>query len=426
MKSEMLKTGLFAVGAVALVAAASWIEPDSYKAEIYSDTGQTFFPKFTEADMVKAIEVVDYDEVEAAARPLKVEFRKNRWLLTSHSDYPAEARDRLARTSTALLDLKKDQAVSDRVEDHSNYSVIDPLDAKNASLTGRGKRVTLRDAQGVTLAELILGKPIKEKQGFRYVRIPGQKRTYAVKTDADPSAKFEDWVEADLLRIGYNDIAKLTLNSYQIDEQMGRIINPRRLAMVKDKENWDNQARSIASAIGSLRVGGARPKPPTLAQQLRTGALELTLDVVMSLRQKGFFISPMGALLANEGELTIETVKGLVCTLRFGELVAEGATGGKQKDSRYMFVTASARNPEAEPVAKAMQNKFADWYYVISGADFARLHPQSAAAKGEAPQRPSGLPQGIPPEILRQLQERGAGAAAPPQSAPPPAGPPKQ
>lgn len=419
MKSEMLKTGLFAVGAVALVGAASWIEPDSYKAEIYSDTGQTFFPKFTEVDMVKAIEVVDYDEVEAAARPLKVEFRKNRWLLTSHSDYPAEARDRLARTSAALLDLKKDQAVSDRIEDHANYNVIDPLDAKNPSLTGRGKRVTLRDAQGVTLAELILGKAIKEKQGFRYVRVPGQKRTYAVKTEADPSAKFEDWVEADLLRIGYNDVAKLTLNSYQIDEQMGRIINPRRLAMVKDKENWDNQARSIANAVGSLRVAGARPTPPSFAQQLRTGALELTMDMVLSLRQKGFFISPMGALLANEGELTIETVKGLVCTLRFGELVAEGATGGKQKDSRYMFVTASARNPEAEPIAKAMQNKFADWYYIISGADFGRLHPQSAAAKGEAPPRPSGLPPGIPPEILRQLQERGAGAAAP-RSAPPP------
>jgi hypothetical protein len=57
-------------------------------------------------------------------------------------------------------------------------------------------------------------------------------------------------------------------------------------------------------------------------------------------------------------------------------------------------------------VAKAMQAKFADWYYVISGADFAKLHPQSAAAKGQPP-----LPPGFPPSVLRQLQ--------PPPTAPP-------
>jgi hypothetical protein len=410
MKSEFFKTAIFAAGALAFVAAASWIQPDAYRAEIYSDTGEIFFPRFTSAAMVKAVEIVDYDEAEAAARPLKVEFRGNRWILSSHSDYPAEARNRLARTAAALIDLKKDQAVSDRVEDHANFDVLDPLDAKSASLSGRGKLVTLRDGQGATLAALILGKPVKEKTGFRYVRAPGQKRTYAVKTDADPSARFEDWVEADLLRIGYNEIAKLTLNSYRIDETMGRLVNPRRLIMVKDKENWDQQARSMANAVGSLRVVGTRPKPPMLAQQLRSGELALTLDVVMSLRQKGFFISPTGQLLANEGELTVETAKGLVCTLRFGEIVAEAATGPRRKDDRYLFVTASSRNPETESLARTMQNKFADWYYVISGADFARLHPQAAAAKGELPVRPSGLPPSIPPEILRQLQQREAGA----------------
>ena len=61
--------------------------------------------------------------------------------------------------------------------------------------------MTLRDANGVALADYIFGKPAEGKPGYRYVRVPGHKCTYAVKTDADPSARFADWVNAGLLRI---------------------------------------------------------------------------------------------------------------------------------------------------------------------------------------------------------------------------------
>ena len=39
--------------------------------------------------------------------------------------------------------------------------VIDPLDAKVATLQGRGKRITLRDASEKVLADFIIGKEIK-------------------------------------------------------------------------------------------------------------------------------------------------------------------------------------------------------------------------------------------------------------------------
>ncbi len=55
------------------------------------------------------------------------------------------------------------------------------------------------------------------KAGYSYVRVPGQKRTYAVKTDADPSAHFADWVNAGLLRIASASIRKVTINRYNID-----------------------------------------------------------------------------------------------------------------------------------------------------------------------------------------------------------------
>jgi hypothetical protein len=411
MRGETLRTAAFVAAGLALAIAAAWIEPEAATPDIFSDQGEPLFPDFRDVLAVKAIEIVDYDEAEAVARPLKVQFRRNRFVLTSHSDYPAEAKDRLAKTAASLLGARRDLVVSDRFEDHGNYGVIDPLDARNPSLTGRGKRVTLRDDGGAVLADLVLGRPVKERAGYRYARLPGQKRVYAVKTDADPSARFEDWVEADLLKVSHSDVTRMVLTSYSIDENFGRLVNLQRTIMVRDKENWNATAQSIAAALGSLRVTGARPKPPELARQLRERQLTLTLDNVMSLRQRGFFITPDGRLLSNQGELTVETAPGLAYTLRFGEVVsgaAEGSTApgnqpARQSESRYLFVTVAARNPEVEAAARALEAKFADWYYVISGADFARLRPASLAARGASPlpmapaPKPPPDPRGPPP-----------------------------
>jgi hypothetical protein len=401
MSNDLARTAAFLAVGIGLAAAAAWIEPESARPDIFSDQGEALFPAFRDVTAVKAIEVVDYDEAEATARPLKVEFRKNRYLLSSHSDYPAEAKDRLAKTASSLLDLKRDLVVSDRIEDHAQYGVIDPLDARSASLTGRGKRITLRDGQGSILAELVMGLPVKERAGYRYARLPGQKRVYAIKTDADPSAKFEDWVESDLLRINVNGVARMVLNSYSIDEETGRLANVQRTVMVKNGENWNATAKSIAAALGSLRVTGARPKPASLAAQLRSRQLTLTLDNVMSLRQRGFYITPDGRLLSNSGELVVETEKGLNYTLRFGEVVSGGSEAAqgaaatkapKQSENRYLFVTAATRNPDLETTARALDSKFADWYYVISGADFNRLRPPSLAAQGGSPFPTAPLP----------------------------------
>jgi hypothetical protein len=414
MKSELARTLLFVAGAAVLVVAAGVFAPEPASSGIFSDTGEEFFPSFRDPAKVAAIEVVDYDEAEAVARPLKVELRKGRYVITSHGDYPAEARERMAATAAALVDLKKEAPVSDRWEDHASYSVIDPLDAKNASLSGRGKRVTLRDAGGLKLAELVLGAKAKDREGYRYVRLPGQKRTYAVKTAADPSAEFADWVEMNLLRVRAADIVKLTLNSYQIDEQFGRLMNLQRTVMARDGGTWSAQANTIASALASLRVAGARAKPEELAKQLRTRQLALTLDTVMSLRQRGYFIAPTGALLSNEGELIAETNKGVTYVLRFGEVVTDSTSAAaKPSENRYLFVTVSSKGPESEAAANALDAKFSDWYYVIRGEDFKRLHPAAPALTRKVPAADGP---GLPGPVRIPLPAERQGPGGPPPS----------
>ena len=75
-RRETFKTAAFLAVALALVIAASLAEPDRRAASVFSDEGEAFYPRFRDPQSVKAIEVVDYDESTATARPLKVEFHK--------------------------------------------------------------------------------------------------------------------------------------------------------------------------------------------------------------------------------------------------------------------------------------------------------------------------------------------------------------
>ena len=113
--NELKTTLLFLGGAAVLTAAALVIDPGARTADVFSDQGELFYPDFTDPQAPKAIEVIDYDDDTATATPLKVEFRENKWILPSHNSYPADAENRLADTAAALIELKKDAVVSERV-----------------------------------------------------------------------------------------------------------------------------------------------------------------------------------------------------------------------------------------------------------------------------------------------------------------------
>jgi len=360
---EAIKTTLFLVGAAALVVAATFTAPERRTPTLFSDEGQAFYPEFHDAQAVKAIEVIDYDEPTATARPLKVELRKNRWLIATNNDYPVDIGDRLVKTSAALIDLKKDQLRSNLAQDHAKYGVIDPLDQKVSSLQGRGKRVTLRDAKKQVLADFILGKPVENKPGWRYIRVPGDKRTYAVKTDADPSARFSDWVNSGLLRMPAANIRKITIAGYSINQTNGTIDQGQNKTLTPESPQW----KTITATLDGLKIVDARPKPAELARDLGSGQMRLSMETALALRQFGFLLTQTGRILAVNGEMNVEMNNGVSYQLRFGDVAAAG--------DRYLFVTTSwdKAKPEGEKQAHDLNVRFADWFYVISNADFQKL-----------------------------------------------------
>ncbi len=390
---ESYKTAALAVTALVLAISAAVVEPESRVPEIMSDQGQAFYPTFTDPQAPRTIEVVDYDEATATAQALKVQFQQGKWLITSHYNYRVDIGDRLAKTAGALMDLKKDIVRSDSPLDHARYGVVDPLDEKAGGLTGRGKRVTLRDARGDVLADFILGKPVEGKPGFRYVRVPGQKRTYAVKTAADPSVRFADWVNAGLLRIAAGSIRKVTVNRYNLDAEAGRLTNME--TTVLTEENGQSAMRAIAATLDGLKIVDVRPKPPGLAADLRHETVELSLETALSLRQKGYFITSNGHVYSSEGDLTVVTNNGLVYSLRFGEVAAGDTRSGAPGDNRYLFVMVHSDEPAGQRAAHELNDRFADWYYVISGKDFQNLRLGRPASPEHGP--PSPRPPSSPP-----------------------------
>ena len=61
-------------------------------------------------------------------------------------------------------------------------------------------------------------EPVLERPGFRFVRVPDQKRVYAARFGAEISTAFEDWIETDLLQLDVASITSITNDAYSVDE----------------------------------------------------------------------------------------------------------------------------------------------------------------------------------------------------------------
>ncbi len=431
MNRTTILSVVIALGSLGLAIA---MRPVEVATVAFEDTGTPLFPSFSDPAQAAFLEVVGWDDAAARATSFKVEQKAGRWVIPSHNDYPADGTERMGKAAASFIDVKKDILQSERTEDHAVLGVEDPADP-NAK--GRGQRITIKDQAGTVLVDVIVGKKIEEKDGFRYVRLPDQKRVYASRLEVDISTNFADWIEKDLLKIEQDSITGFVSDPYTVDETQGKVTNRDPLVIKKepdpnnpgDNDHWvlapgsvgvDGKAldgfkiRQILSGIDRLQIVGVRPRP-----------VPLTFEALQS---KGFFVTPDGKrLFGNEGEVKALTDDGVVYTLYFGEITLDSglaltagtedpakkdpaAAGEEKKDAnRYMFVdvaydpsadTKSAAvdsvEPEGSKRAKQLQARFDKWFYVISDASFNQIRKPKAEffkeqAAGSGPTAP-GMP----------------------------------
>jgi Domain of unknown function (DUF4340) len=385
--NDLLKTTIFVGVALALSGLAFFTTRDRVPANAadFNDQGQAFYPEFKDALGCTDLEVVEFEPSTATASRFRVMFKDNKWIIPSHYNYPADARDRLSQTAADIVDLTKDTIRSNSTDEQEAMGVVDPLDTKVSTLKGRGKRVTLRDRSEKVLADIVIGDEIKgterkDGRAQRYVRVPDQKRIYGVNIKAEPSTRFADWIETNLLKVEASKIRRIFFNNYKLQENPNR---PGSLMMQRGDEltitrkdssgPWkmdglaaneelnENNLRTLSDAVADLKIVGIRPRPAGLSN-LDQENLKISPMVLASLTNKGFFLTNKG-LYSDQGDVSIGTDEGVVYSLRYGGPVfAEGdeLTMGAPDDVEQKKNAAGAKDKgkkDAKPQG-AQENRF--------------------------------------------------------------------
>jgi len=405
------------VGCMALVLLlVAWTTaPRAKTPAVFADRGQVLFPQFQDPNSAASLEVVEYDAKNAAVRPFKIQNRNGHWTVPSQHDYPADAKDQLARVAASVINLRKDDFVSDNANDYERCGVLDPLDSSLPSLNGRGTRLIVRGANDRLLADVIVGNDVAGHPGFRYTRVPGQSRVYASNVgNLKVSTDFGDWIDRDLLEVDVDDIDAVNLRNYSLDRTTGRVDPGETMLLQKSADGgWNINGLNAGERLdltaldgllrnlASLRITGVLPKPAGIAASLNHAASDaaVTNEDRADLARKGFYLANGGQLVSDRGEVVVRTKRGVFYTLRFGDIAPETETsvddakspagaGSKAKapsESRYLFIMVdfdakSAATPgrasEGSEKAQFLRARFAPWYYIIAADSFAKIRLQ--------------------------------------------------
>jgi len=350
--NEFVKTALFVAAAIGCAIFAYATLPSGVDNALFDDQGQEFFPEFTSSEQAAFINVREL--VDGELEPFAVRREGRGWVIPSHDNYPADATQLMADAATIFVGLRKQRARSDVKTDWARFGVLDPEESRGAEADGVGRRVTFKDAGDKVLADLIIGNEVEGSTDLRYVRVPGKKRVYEAKITAEVPVAFEEWIEKDLLKSNAAEMTKVEWDNYSVDETRNALVPGEKFAVVKGDDNqWkladqqDSEATDSAkvsamtNAISGLKIVGVRPKFEGLTETLERASGRDKMALAGYLRGYGYFVGPDDKLVSNEGDLMVHTNKGVLYTLKFGEVVR--GTG------KAISSSASETKPDNQP-----------------------------------------------------------------------------
>jgi len=383
------RTSLFLLGGLGMLLLGWLAQPRYQSREVKPEAERILFPELTDVQKAASLEVVKYDEELATLQPFKVVQAGGVWVLPSHQNYPADARDHLAAAATELVDLESLDVVSSSAADHETYGVIEPDPEKiKPGMVGVGELIEIRDAGGNKLARLVVGKEDKRPgtsaaggKKLRFVRKAGQDPVYRVEIDTSKfTTRFDDWIEKDLLKLSPWDVRRAVLDDYSLGavESGGRIrVEQNRKDRIEvaydDKDQrWTlarleafgggpeskletlGEAEELASprlndlrnALGDLKIVDVVRKPAGLSAELKAEE-KFTADqeAVRSMQQRGFLPLKSGDILSTDGETIVGMKDGVEYVLRFGAGTSVGNGSGEDvaaddATGRYLLVMA--------------------------------------------------------------------------------------
>lgn len=406
----MRKTAVFLLAGLGTLLLGALVQPRFKSRDVQPEAERLLFPEFSDAGKAASLEIVAYDDELATLQPFKVVQTGGVWVLPSHQNYPADAKDQLSVAATELIDRPILEVVSASPGDHETYGVIEPdADKIKPGMTGVGQLVEIRDAAGTKLARLIIGKEDKRPAGadggrtLRFVRKAGQDPVYRVELDTSKfSSRFGDWIEKDLLQLSPWDVRQVVLDDYSLGavESNGRLMveqqrksridliyddkegkwslaalevfgddkKPKPETLAEDQELATGKLNELRNALGDLKIIDVARKPSGLSADLKA-AEQFTGDreAVASMQQRGFLPLQSGEILSTDGQTVVGMKDGVEYVLRFGAPTtavegqsdvgnkADSSVDGGETSGRYVLVMARYNEallpkPELEPV----------------------------------------------------------------------------
>jgi hypothetical protein len=382
--NESARTLTF-VGAAALVALVAWVSRPVPTA-----------PATLSEEVVKPFDVSDansfkierFDSDEQKLVTFEVTKQGGRWVIPSHSNYPADAQAQLQKVAGFFAGMKAVGSLqSSDPKQHGTFGVLQPTAETSGDAKQYGSVVTITDSNGDNLVNLIVGKSAKPEGSddrlaaapLRFVRKVGQDQVYVVEISLDAiTTKFADWIEQDLLKLNSLDVARLDLHDYSLllahDESgnVGLTMMRRMDTDVKwnsETSTWElekmvryeqnqpvagaladdeelNKAKldGVKTAVDDLKIVDVERKPEVLFKALQDEKLARDSRARRELQRYGMYVFAESAnqkprLYASSGALSVSMKDGVKYNLYFGD--PKGVEkGDSSKLNRYLMVTA--------------------------------------------------------------------------------------
>ncbi|MFN5770917.1 MAG: DUF4340 domain-containing protein [Pirellulaceae bacterium] len=439
---ETTKTAIFA-GVAAVLGLGAWLTAprtaDSGRSPTEGIVGKDLFDKYDPL-AASTLKIVKVNEELGKVSDFEVtrDRESGVWTIPSHFGYPADAAAQMSESANTFINLKVLQVVSERRDEHALFGVVEPdLEKLQAGDQGVGLLVRLQDEKGDNLVNLLIGKPVKDKPGQRFVRIPGQDPIYAVEINTDPlSTDFSRWIESDLLKLSSNDIQTIGIRDYSIlpSQDGSQVLSPNYDAdlsfntidgkwtadrivsyqggndtprIIGESEQLNStKLNEMKNALDSLKLVDVQRKPKGLASDLKVESSLLDdKESVVALVRKGF-VPQKGKdggseIYASSGELLVGLRDGVQYLIRFGNSREAQASDqdpakndSQESDSlaldRYMLVTAKLDESKfPSPQLQQIPETYEQWLEMEARQTAAAAGPPiSAPAEGTPAETP--------------------------------------
>ena len=173
--TETAKTVLFAAAAALSLMIAFAMGPSNVSDNLDDLLGERL--NQFEVDVAKRLKIVKFDKETASKREFEVAEKDGLWTIPSKQSYPADAARQMGEAATCLIDREVLRVAAKNALQHVELGVIDPSTSKlDSKSEGVGTRVTITDSNEASLADMIIGKAVKDAEGQYYVRNANQGR----------------------------------------------------------------------------------------------------------------------------------------------------------------------------------------------------------------------------------------------------------